>query len=263
VTANGIITLLTDFGTRDVYVGVMRGVILAIAPRARLVDLTHEVPPQDVFAGAMLLRSAVEAFPDGTVHLAVVDPGVGSAREPVAVFTERGILVGPDNGLLQPAAERLGLCEVRRLDREELFRHPVSRTFHGRDIFAPVAAHLASGLAGTSVGSLCAGLHPLPMPAVRRAAGALHGEVIHVDHYGNLITNIAAGEILNFPADRVSVRIAGVSISPVSPSYAAVSEGALLAIIGSWGTLEIAVRDGSAAGRLAVGRGTAVTVSAI
>lgn len=263
MTPSGIITLLTDFGARDVYVGALRGVILGIAPDARLVDLTHEVPPQDVFAGAMLLRNAVEVFPQGTVHLAVVDPGVGSARDPVAAFCERGILVGPDNGLLQPAAERLGLREVRRLDRDELFRRPVSRTFHGRDVFAPVAAHLACGLAGEAIGSPRAALQPLPIPDVRRGADGVHGEVVHVDHYGNLITNIAAREILNFPDDRLSVRIAAVSIPRLSPSYAAVSDGSLLAVIGSWDTLEIAVRNGSAAKRLAAGRGTTVTVASV
>jgi S-adenosylmethionine hydrolase len=260
-TGSGIVTLLTDFGTRDVYAGVMRGVILGIAPGARIVDLTHEVPPQDVFAGAMLLRSAVDYFPDGTVHLAVVDPGVGSAREPVAVITERAVLVGPDNGLLHPAAEKLGLREVRRLDRSEIFRSPVSQTFHGRDVFAPVAAHLGAGLDPASVGSPWPGLAPLPVPPVRRASDGLHGEVVHVDGYGNLITNVTAGEILGFSPTRVSVRIAGVTISSLSTAYAAVPSGTLLAIIGSWGTLEIAERDGNAARRLGASRRMPVVVS--
>src|SRR5712691_5770640 len=150
---NGIITLTTDFGTRDAYVGVMKGVVLGICPAARLIDLSHEVPPQAVRLGALLLRSAVEYFPSGTVHLAVVDPGVGGARQPVLAVTERALLVGPDNGLLAPAAALLGVRAVHRLEREAFFRQPVSQTFHGRDVFAPVAAHLAGGATPDAFGS--------------------------------------------------------------------------------------------------------------
>lgn len=256
-----IITLLTDFGTRDTYVGAMRGVILGITPQARLVDLTHEVPPQDVFAGAMLLANAVDTFPRETVHLAVVDPGVGSSRDPIVAVTERGMLVGPDNGLLEPAARRLGLVEVRVLDRPEWFRAPVSRTFHGRDVFAPVAAHLAAGVTPDRVGSPKAALCPLALPVLSRETGRICGEVIHVDHFGNLVTNIPAAALDDFPVAGLSVRVFDVSITALSLAYTAAPAGSLLAIIGSWGTLEIALRDGSAAKRLSAGRGTDVTVT--
>jgi len=255
-----IVTLLTDFGMRDAYVGIMKGVILGIAPQARLVDLTHEVPAQDVTAGALLLRSAIEFFPPGTIHVAVVDPGVGSERRPLLVVTERGVLVGPDNGLLHPAAVACGLRELRVLDRAERFRRPVSRTFHGRDVFAPVAAHLACGTPPAELGSPATGMVELPLPAPRRDGGVVHGEVIYVDRFGNLVTNIPAAELASFPAQNLSVNVAGVSGIPIASSYAAAPEGALLAITGSWGLIEVAVRNGSAAQRLGAGRGAAVSL---
>src|SRR5215470_7388033 len=176
--ASGIITLLSDFGSRDAYVGIMKGVMLGICPAARLVDLTHEVPAQAVQLGALGLRSAVAYFPVGTVHLAVVDPGVGSVRHPVAVIGERAILVGPDNGLLAPAAATLGAYSVRRLTCSELFLQPVSATFHGRDVFAPVAAHLAAGTPPHALGPELPALQPLSLPAPRVDTSTIHGEVI-------------------------------------------------------------------------------------
>jgi S-adenosyl-L-methionine hydrolase (adenosine-forming) len=258
---NGILTLTTDFGTRDAYVGIMKGVALGICPAARLVDLTHEVPAQTVRLGALLLRSAVEYFPAGTVHLAVVDPGVGSARQPVLVVTERALFVGPDNGLLAPAAELLGVRAVYRLEREAFFRQPVSHTFHGRDVFAPVAAHLAGGTPPAAFGAELAGLQPLDLPAPTVEAGAVHGEVIHVDHFGNLITNIPADVLAGFRAGSLSVRISEMTVTSLAPTYAAVPSGAFVAVIGSWGMLEVAVRDGSAAERLRAGLATRVSVA--
>ncbi len=261
MAAGSVITLLSDFGVQDAYVGIMKGVILGIAPEARLVDLTHEIPPRAVSVGALLLRSAVDYFPSGTVHLAVVDPGVGSARHPVAVFTERGVLVGPDNGLLFPSAMAMGLRQVRCLEREDFFRLPVSQTFHGRDIFAPVAAHLTAGIQPQELGSRLLELQPLHLPQVREERGALHGEVLHIDQFGNLITNVPAAALRTFPAQKVSVRICGMSIGTLSSAYAAVPEGAVLAIVGSWGMLEIAVRGGNAAEQLRAATGTSVIIT--
>ena len=260
MSPNGLVTLLTDFGARDTYVGVMKGVILGIAPAARLVDLTHEVPPQAITVGALLLRNAVTYFPAGTVHLAVVDPGVGSMRDPVAVLTEHGVLIGPDNGLLSPSAEAMGLRGVWRLDREELFRLPISPTFHGRDIFAPVAAHLAAGLPIERVGGRLPELHPLLLPEPRVEHGTVHGEVLYVDHFGNLITNVPAAALKSFPAQSVSVTIGGMVIRPLSSTYASVSHGSPVLVVGSWGLLEIAIRDGRAADVLDVVAGTRATV---
>jgi S-adenosylmethionine hydrolase len=259
--ASGLITLLTDFGSRDAYVGIVKGVVLGICPGARIVDLTHEVPAQAVRLGALLLRSAVGYFPDGTVHLAVVDPGVGSARDPVVVVTPRAFLVGPDNGLLAPAAAALGAPVVRRLAREEFFRRPVSHTFHGRDVFAPVAAHLAAGTPPDALGPELPGLQPLALPEPRVEPTAVHGEVIYVDRFGNLVTNIDAAALHAFRPQNLSVRIAATMVSPLVSSYAAVAPGAPLVLIGSWGTLEVAVRDGNAAAALRAGIATLVTVT--
>lgn len=256
----GLITLCTDFGTSDAYVGVMKGVMLGVDARLTFVDLTHEVPSQEVTVGALLLRSAVEYFPDRTVHLAIVDPGVGSERAPIVVVTERAILVGPDNGLLHPSAVRLGVREVRRIEREDLFRKPLSRTFHGRDIFAPIAARLAAGMEPEKVGPRIDGLLPLALPTPRREEREIHGEVLYVDRFGNLVTNIADADLAAFPARNLSVSIRGVSLAAPVASYSAVPPGAGLAIIGSWGLLEIAVRDGSAAEKLEAARGTPVSV---
>jgi S-adenosyl-L-methionine hydrolase (adenosine-forming) len=258
--ASGIITLLTDFGTRDAYVGIMKGVALGICPAARLIDLTHDVPPQAVGLGALVLRNAVEYFADGTVHVAVIDPGVGSARAPVLVVTDRALLVGPDNGLLAPAAAALGLRAVRRLAREQFFRHPVSDTFHGRDVFAPVAAHLAAGTPPDAFGPELPGLQPLDLAAPRIEANAVRGEVVYVDRFGNLITNIPAAALASFHPPGVSVRIARMTLSPLASTYAAVAPGAVVALIGSWRMLEVAVRDGNAAEQLSAGIATPVTV---
>ncbi len=245
-----VITLLTDFGVADTYVGQMKGAILAIAPAATLVDLTHAVPAQDVFAGAFLLWTAVAAFPPGTVHLAVVDPGVGSSRRALAVQTQRGDrLVGPDNGLLMPAAERLGgIGSAVGLATPA----SASATFHGRDVFAPAAARLAAGAPLRDLGRPVTDLVELSLPTANEDGG----QVVHVDVYGNLITNIPADSLA-----RDSVVAVGDAQVPLVAFYEQAQPGALLALIGSAGLLEISVRNGSAAERLGARRGTPVTLS--
>jgi hypothetical protein len=257
---SGLITLLTDFGPDDAYVGTMKGVILRINPDVRLVDLTHAVPPQRILAGALMLRNAVGFFPDGTIHLAVVDPGVGSARRPILIETDRGFLVGPDNGVLCPAAAVMGRRGVRSLANEKFFLHPVSQTFHGRDIFAPVAAHLSRGVTPEELGPVLDLIVALELPVPRRSGGTIAGEVVHVDHFGNLMTNISADALPHFPAQQVCVSIGGTSIGTLLAMYSAAPEGAPLALVGSWGTVEIAVRNGSAAKMFTAAPGTPVTV---
>lgn len=256
--ASGIITLLTDFGTADAFVGIMKGVALGLNPHAQLVDLTHAVRPQQILPAALILRSAVRFFPAGTVHVAVVDPSVGSARRPIVIETEQGCLVGPDNGVLSLAAAVLGRRTVRLIENEAFFRQPVSQTFHGRDVFAPVAAHLSRGVALEALGSRLDSIVELTVPAAQATASGLRGEVIHVDHFGNLLTNIDADAC--FPAQRVSVSIDGKPVAGPVDAYAAVPEGTALAIVGGWGVMEIAVRNGSAAQTFAAGPGTPVTV---
>ncbi len=253
---SGVVTLLTDFGTLDPYVGIMHGVILRIAPQSRLVDLTHRVAPQSVRGGALLLRNAVEYFPVGTVHLAVVDPGVGSARAPIAVATDAGWLVGPDNGLLAGAAEVLGFREARRIENERLLLTPVSNTFHGRDVFAPIAGFLAGGGAFDEVGAPVDEILSLEPSLVSDDGSVVTGEIVHVDHFGNLISNIPSKSI----EAATSIEIAGRTLTGLASSYASAAPGAVLAIVGSWGTLEVACNGGSAAETLGCGVGAPVSV---
>ncbi len=247
-----IITLTSDFGLLDPYVGIMKGVILSIAPQVHLVDLTHEIPPQQVHEGMFALRSAVNYFPPDTVHLAIVDPGVGSARRPLLVRTAEGLFVGPDNGLFSPFLRAPG-AQAWVLDHPEQWLSGPSRTFHGRDIFAPVAARLATGAQPDTVGS------PIDDPIIlaedapaRVGSTEIVGCVIHVDRFGNLITNVPGAWLAG---KAWTCEIAGARIQGPSHTYATVEQGELVLVISSIGTVEIAVRDGSAAGRLAVRRG--------
>jgi hypothetical protein len=256
-----VITLLTDFGDTDTYVGVMKGVILGINAGVHIVDLTHRVPPQQLVIGALALRSAVEFFPKGTIHVAVVDPGVGSQRQPILIETPKAVLVGPDNGLLVPAADRLGRVSLRQLENDRYFRRPVSQTFHGRDVFAPVAAHLSRGLAPAEVGPVLDTVVELPLRAPRSSPGRIDAEVVYVDHFGNLLTNIDADLLNDFRGAALSVSIGTRLVGNLVTAYAAVPEGSLLAIVGSWGVLEIAARNGNAAKMLAAAPGMPVTVA--
>ncbi|HSP81808.1 MAG TPA: SAM-dependent chlorinase/fluorinase [Myxococcaceae bacterium] len=255
-----LVSLLSDFGLTDTYVGQMKAALLRVAPGALLVDLTHAVPAQDVRAGAFLLWSAVEAFPAGSLHLAVVDPGVGSARRGVAARARRGdLFVGPDNGLLVPAIEQLGgLAAAVELNEPAYWGPQQSRTFHGRDVFAPAVGHLAAGVPLERLGSPLHHLEvPFSFPPPTEEEGSPVGEVLHVDTYGNLITNLP-GALL--PA-RFQVRL-GTAVIGDAPHahYQAVAPGEPLALVGSAGLLEVSVRDGSAAEVLGVKRGARVCV---
>ncbi|MHB8876237.1 MAG: SAM hydrolase/SAM-dependent halogenase family protein, partial [Myxococcaceae bacterium] len=232
-----------------------------IAQEARLVDLTHQVPPQDLAAGAFLLWSAVESFPPGTVHLAVVDPGVGTARRAIALRAARGnLLVGPDSGLLLPAAERLGgVTGAVHCTRERFWGPARSATFHGRDLFGPVAAHLSRGLPLEELGPVVEDLdRSLSFPKPHQRGGVLVGEVLHVDGFGNLVTNLAAGVL---PAT-FTVRVLETEIRGAPhPHFQAVPEHGLLALIGSAGLLEVCARDDSAARILGAKRGSPVEIA--
>jgi S-adenosylmethionine hydrolase len=255
-----IITLLTDFGERDGFVGVMRGVIVGICPEVCFVDLTHELAPQDVLSGALVLASAVGYFPKRTIHLAVVDPGVGGDRRPILVETDDFALVGPDNGLLSLAAARSPIRRVVHLDRAQYFLPDPSRTFHGRDVFAPVAAHYAAGIGASVLGSTIEGFERLAIPAARRVEGTIEGQVIHVDRFGNLVCNVERDDLADFRGPRLSISIGAVTIVEIAPYYSAVREGKPLALWNSWGRLEIAVRNGSAARQLRTRVGDRVQV---
>lgn len=247
-----VITLTTDFGLADGYVGAMKGVILGIAPAARLVDLSHEIAPQAVRQAAYVLGRAVPYFPPGAIHLAVVDPGVGSARRPLLVTTSQAAFVGPDNGLFTFALDAPG-AQAWTLDRPSYWLSGISRTFHGRDIFAPVAAHLANGVLPQDLGSpITDAVRLTPLLAERIGDNGIRGHIVYVDHFGNLISNVPGAWIA---VGRWQCVIAAQRILCIGDTYSAAEPGALLALVGSDGTVEVAVREGNAAHRLQVGAG--------
>lgn len=255
--AQRYVSLLTDFGLRDAYVGVMKGVIHTHAEGVTIIDLTHGVEPGDVAAGAYLLQSAWPYCPPGCVHVAVVDPGVGSQRRVLAAEADGSFFVAPDNGLLSGV---LGTAERRRVvavENRVFWLSPLSRTFHGRDIFAPVGAALSRGIALEDLGPITEEWVRLPTNLAEHGAGGeVTGRVIYADRFGNLVTNIAGNELPLRPI----VRVGGRVIEGVSRSYASVGPGETLAIVGSTHRLEVSVRGGSAAGVLGVKVGDAVRV---
>jgi S-adenosylmethionine hydrolase len=249
-----VVTLTTDFGTQDGYVGAMKGVILTLAPGTRIVDIAHDVPPQDVAAAAFALAQAAPHFPPGTIHVAVVDPGVGGRRREVVLDGGRHRFVGPDNGIFALAAPQV---RSGHQITAPTFRAPVvAPTFHGRDVFATTAARLAAGAAPADAGPHILlegtlGVRPLLMSHGGRQ---VTGHVVHVDRFGNLITNIPAEALPR----NAHVRIGSIEIPMVSLMYAEVARGQVVAYVGSGETLEIAVRDGSAQKQLEAGRGEPV-----
>lgn len=264
-----IITLTTDFGLQDEYVGVMKGVILGLAPAVQLVDLTHAIAPHDCRQAAGVLAAAYPYFPSGTIHLVVVDPGVGSERRIVLVQGGGHLFLAPDNGVLTPIL-RAGVGETAyEVTREELFLSPRSHTFHGRDILAPVAGHLAAGLApaatGPSLALAALTTLPLPAPTLDLHRLRIEGQVLSCDHFGNLITNIDQERIRNLQAQRPNetlvVTVGTHRLLGLQSWYSAVPPQAPLAIIGSRGTLEIAVNQGQAAELLGVGPANKITIS--
>ncbi len=272
---NRIITLTTDFGLNDGFVGTMKGVILGINPEATIVDITHDIAPQNIEQGAFLFANAVKYFPANTIHVVVVDPGVGSARRPIAMQIGETIFVAPDNGVLSRAilnsefriqnseiGNRKSESEIRAiyLNRSEYWLPRVSSTFHGRDIFAPVAAHLSRGIALDALGDpIDDWVRLAPGLPTRRADGALVGKVMRIDRFGNIITNIA-DEMLAGQA-RARIEIAGSSVNGIKQTYADVARGKVVALIGSSGHLEIAVRDGNAAQMLGVQLGDEILIA--
>ena len=250
------ITLLTDFGTADGYVAAMRGVIAGIAPDVRVEDAGHEIPAGDITAGAWALGTYWHFFPEGTIHVVVVDPGVGSTRRALAARCGGHWLVGPDNGVLtRPLLEHAD-ADVVAIENRALLRDVVSSTFHGRDVFAPAAAHLARGVPLAELGPRVQDAVLLPELLPRREGGTIRGQVVHVDRFGNLISNIPG----DWLAPGAHVRIGAKDIGPLRSTYADVARGQELALLGSGGFLEVAVRDGNAAASLWQRRGSEVTV---
>ena len=249
-----LVTLTTDFGTTDPFVGIMKGVIAGRAPDVRVVDVTHGIPPQDVTAGALVLRHAVPYFPPGTMHVAVVDPGVGGPRRALCIETATAILLGPDNGLLSLVDQ--AVHRIVHVTESRFFLPNPSRTFHGRDVFAPVAAALATGTPADALGPAVADMERIVLPEPVVESTRVRGQVIYVDGFGNLVTNVP-GDAVAAPC---SVCIGGRRIPGLAPAYSAVPTGTTVAVVGSWGLVEIAVRDGSARATLGVGTGEPVVI---
>lgn len=243
---SGIITLTTDFGEKDPYVAIMKGVILTVNTSARVVDITHQVPAGSIYEGAMIIRDACKWFPHGTVHLVVIDPGVGGKRRPVLVFTENYFFVGPDNGLLWHAAKEEKSVEVIHLKEEKYWLHEVSSTFHGRDIFAPVAAHVSNGINPFFMGEKIDDLVSLDCSPPIEKDNELVGQITRVDHFGNLITNITEKDLMPFLESKdFEIQVKGLSLKKINISYSEVPEGHPMALIGSSKFLEISVNRGN------------------
>ena len=259
--ARPVIALLTDFGLRDHYVAAMKGVMLGVCPDATLVDITHDVPAHDVRSGARLLASCYAYFPTGTVFLAVVDPGVGSTRRGLAADVGDYRLVGPDNGLLSAVFDERPPKRVVELTERKYARPTISRTFEGRDRFAPAAAWLAKGVVLTSLGRTVAAHERLEWTAPSESAEGLTGVVDRVDRFGNLVTNLDRSSIERLVRDGdIDVRVAGRSVPRLVDTYSDADPGALCALFGSTDHLEVAVNGGSAAEHLEAGAGSPVEV---
>jgi S-adenosylmethionine hydrolase len=256
-----IITLTTDFGYADPFVGIMKGVIYGINPQARVVDLSHGVAGQDIRGAALLMSHSVQYFPRGTIHVAVVDPGVGSARRPLLLEVDGNYFIGPDNGVLSLAPGGTSPARILHLSKSEYYLRPTSATFHGRDIFAPVAAHLSLGVAPEALGETADDFARLSLPTVLRTEGTLNGEIIYIDAFGNLFTNIRADDLRELTKEPIRIILGDLSIPGLAPCYAAVKPGKCIALINSWGLLEIAVCQDSAQKRRGAMIGDKVQVS--
>lgn len=255
-----IITLTTDFGTQDHYVSVMKAVMLDIIPDVRFIDISHEIPPQDVMAGAWVVRNSAPYFPPGTVHLVVVDPGVGTDRTPVAIKIKDQFFVGPDNGIFSLIGEEFGY-EAVKLEKEKFWREDYSNTFHGRDIFAPVSAHLANGVSLSELGN------PLEKLVTYRWAipisdkDGIQGWIVHIDRFGNLVSNIPSTLIKETIGDsRLKIYVGNTILDEIVSTFAAVPDGEPAAYIGSSDKLEIAINKGNAKQMLGVEKGAQVSI---
>ena len=254
---SSIVTLLTDFGYKDGYVAEMKGVLLSLNPGLTIVDITHAVDPYDIVHGAYILSTAAPRFPSETIHVAVVDPGVGSARKPLIVSHDLGTFIAPDNGLLTPILTIKGLRSVREISSADLTAQAVSRTFHGRDIFAPAAGHVSLGNEAEQFGPLVADPVLIEEWLPQESEKGVVGQIVHIDRFGNLVTNIGSGVSQQTIQ---SISVGRHVVSELSNTYKDVELGNILAVIGSQDTLEISINGGDAAKTVGVARGSKVSV---
>ena len=257
----GLVVLMTDFGTRDWYVATLKAVILARCPSARLIDITHEIPPQDTMAGAFTLAAATPWFPIGTVFVAVVDPGVGTQRALMAARADGRYFVGPDNGLLALSLQQAQRVTLVRLTNRRYWLKDISQTFHGRDILAPVAAHLVRGGSFTALGVPMRRASPLHFPRIERTGHRVDGRVVHIDAFGNLITSLPVALLPRGSGTSRRMLRYKHHVARVVSSYAAGRAHELVAVAGSLGFIELAVRNGSAARAFGARRGDVVRLA--
>ncbi len=259
-----IVTLLTDFGEKDGFTGMMKGVIWSIAPHVQIADLTHEIEPQNIRQAAIILSQAAPYFPDGSIHVAVVDPGVGTSRRSIALAALNQYFVGPDNGIfsliLRQAEDRSSRVAAVSLDKPDFWLPMVSRSFHGRDIFSPVAAHIANGRALNEMGTP---LHEddlvsIQVPAPVRTTDGWQGEIIAIDHFGNLITNLNEQHLLH--RQRVNLKVGSITLTEISQTFGSSNPGDIVAMVDSSGQVAIAVVNGNAAASLNAKVGDPITL---
>jgi S-adenosyl-L-methionine hydrolase (adenosine-forming) len=260
--ARPIITLTTDYGSNDHLVGTLKGVILKINPEANIVDITHHVTPYDLLDGALAIGSAYSYFPPRTIHVVVVDPGVGTDRRPLLVSGETQYFVAPDNGVLSLVFEREESLVVRHANVEHYYLQPVSKTFHGRDIFAPIAAWLSKGSQASSMGDEITDHKKFSMPKPKAAEGALKGVVLRVDSFGNLVTNFRAEDLpaQSLENGKVQFQLGNHTVSRLVDTFAQGAPGEAFAYVGSNGFVEIGINRGNASRSMGVGRGVQVTL---
>ena len=259
-----IITLTTDFGTSDAYVGIMKGVILGINPNVQVVDLTHAIPPQDIHDAALSIHAAHRYFPEGTIHTIVVDPGVGSDRQAVICQTDRAFFVCPDNGILTYLLHEIENADGQSIkavaiQNKAYYLPEVSNTFHGRDVFAPVAAHLSLGVPLANIGPSVDDLVQLPIPTHQVSGNTIIGQIVKIDRFGNAITNLSESVLAGI-GSTYEIRVGSTRLTRLNRAYAESGIGKPLAIIGSFGLLEIAINGGSAETRLGLKRGDVVEI---
>jgi S-adenosyl-L-methionine hydrolase (adenosine-forming) len=261
--SNPIITLTTDYGTNDHLVGVLKGVILRINPDVQIVDITHGVTPFDLLDGATAIANAYPYFPPRTIHVVVVDPGVGTDRRPLLVSGQNQYFIAPDNGVLSGVFEKEQNFVVRHLTAEHYFLHPVSKTFHGRDVFAAVAGWLSKNWQPGSMGEEITDFKRFALPRPKEVDGLLKGVVLKVDSFGNLITNFRGEDLPAGTIERgaINLQVGSHTISKLVPTFANGNAGEAIAYVGSSGNLEIGVNKGSASKTLGVGRGTPVLLN--
>ena len=257
-----MITLTSDFGLKDPYVAEMKAVILSICPSVSIIDVTHLIDKWKVSMGAFVLACVTTFFPQGTIHVAVVDPGVGTQRRPIVVETKWNLFVGPDNGLLILAAEAQGLKQVRAIECRNLMQQQVSETFHGRDIFAPIAAHLANGVALEEIGPQITDFVQPGFASIKRTPKFLLGEVLHIDDFGNIVTNVHGVELSDsegtlFQIALNSTKLQGINLSR---TYADAKTGEPVLLVGSHGYIEISLNQGNAAAKFGVKEGDQISI---